>query len=185
MVPNESDRRADLVEAIVAIVLEHGLEALALRGLAARLSTSGRMLLYYFGTKDALVRAVITGISERMAVLQNAAASAAPQTAGRFLADMMEAAIDPATAPFMRVWTDVIVRAARGEAPYREIADHAVGAWLDWIAGRLLPAPANAAKAVSVLSIMEGITILEMARPGTTRDARRLLPALLDRQFDG
>ena len=181
MPPNETARRAELVDAIASIVLEHGLDALALRGLAGRLSTSGRMLLYHFGTKDALVRAVLGCISGRMAVLQDAASSGAPESAGRFLHDMMLAGSDPATAPFLRVWTDVIVRAARGEAPYREIADATVKAWLDWIAGRLTPSPDNEARAAAVLSIMEGITILEMARPGTTAQARRLLPALLDR----
>ncbi|WP_428376397.1 TetR family transcriptional regulator [Lichenicoccus sp.] len=181
MAPNETARRVELVEAIALIVLEDGLDALALRGLAARLSTSGRMLLYHFGTKDALVRAVLMRISEQMAVLQGAAASGARQTAGEFLGDMMQAGIDPATAPFMRVWTDVIVRAARGEAPYCEIADKTVNAWLEWIVSRLHPAPDNDAKAAAVLSIMEGITILELAQPGFTRQARRLLPALLDR----
>ncbi len=184
MPPNDSARRAELVEAIATIVLENGLDALALRGLAARLSTSGRMLLYHFGTKDALVRAVLASISGRMALLQDKAAAGAPESAGRFLDDMMQAGIDPATAPFMRIWTDVIVRAARGEAPYREVAGRTVEAWLDWITGRLLPSPDNEAKAVAVLSIMEGITILEMARPGTTDQARRLLPALLDRRSD-
>ncbi len=181
MPPNETARRAELVDAIATIVLENGLDALALRGLAARLSTSGRMLLYHFGTKDALVRAVLACISGRMAVLQDAAAAAAPETPGRFLDDMMQAAADPDRAPFLRVWTEVVVRAARNEAPYREIADTTVKAWLDWIVGRLLPAPDNQARAAAMLSIMEGITILEMARPGTTAQARRLLPALLDR----
>ena len=181
MAPNDTARRAELTDAITAIVLEDGLDALALRGLAARLSTSGRMLLYYFGTKDALVRAVLWRISERMAVLQDAAASGGRQTAGDFLATMMQAGIDPATAPFMRLWTEVIARAARNEAPYRDVADQTVRAWLDWITGRLLPSPDNDAKAAAVLSIMEGITILEKARPGTTDQARRLLPALLDR----
>lgn len=181
MPPNGTSRRAELVDAIATIVLEHGLDALALRGLAARLSTSGRMLLYHFGTKDALVRAVLGRIAERMASLQHAAASGARESPGKFLHGMMQAALDPAQAPFLRVWTDVIVRAARDEAPYREIADQTVKTWLDWIVGRLSPSPDSEAMAAAVLSIMEGITILEMARPGTTEQARCLLPALLDR----
>ncbi len=178
---NETARRHELTDAIASIVLEHGLDALALRGLASRLSTSGRMLLYYFGSKDALVRAVLARISERMAVLQEAAASGVRESAGTFLGHMMQAGLDPATAPFLRVWTEVIVRASRDEAPYREVADVTVGAWLAWIAGRLLPSPDNDAKAAAVLSIMEGITILERARPGTTEAARGLLTTLLDR----
>lgn len=181
MDPTESVRRDELAEAIATIVLEHGLDALALRGLAQRLSTSGRMLLYYFGTKDALVRAALDRINARMRLIQDAAASGAQVTAGQFLSAMMQAGIDPQTAPFMRVWTEAVARAARGEAPYRELADATVIDWLDWIGSRLLPDPDNDAKSRAVLSIMEGITILEMARPGTTEPARRLLPALLDR----
>ena len=65
-----------------------------------------------------------------------------------------------------------------------ETADGTVRARLDWIVGRLRPSPDNEAMAVAVPAIMEGITILEMARPGTTRPARRLLPALPDCSAD-
>ncbi len=185
MALNESTKHADLVEAIASIVLQDGLDALALRGLADRLSTSGRMLLYYFGNKDAMIRAVLTHISERMTPLQDAASSGARVSAGQFLSAMMQASANPQIAPIMRVWTEVVARAARGETPYREIADQIVVEWLDWINSRLRPDPDNDAKvrdakARAILSIMEGLTILEMARPGTTDAARRLLPALLD-----
>jgi AcrR family transcriptional regulator len=185
MVLNESKKHDDLVEAIASIVLQEGLDALALRGLADRLSTSGRMLLYYFGNKDAMIRAVLARISERMAPLQDAASSGDRVSAGQFLSTMMQAGANPEIAPIMRVWTDVVARAARGETPYREIADRIVVEWIDWINSRLLPDPdhhaeARDARAEAILSIMEGVTILEMARPGTTDGARRLLPALLD-----
>ena len=102
MPQNGTIRLAELMEAIAMIVLEDGLDALTLRGLAARLSTSRRMLLYHFGTKDTLMRAVLTCISERMAVLQEAAALGAPESPGKFLNDMMQVGVDPATAPYMR-----------------------------------------------------------------------------------
>lgn len=177
---DERAKRNELTEAIATIVLQDGLDALTLRGLAARLSTSGRMLLYYFGTKDQLVRAVLGRISDRMALRQQAASLGPRESAGHFLADMLRAGIEPETAPFLRVWVEVIVRAAHGETPYREVAAQTVAAWLDWIDTRLLPSPDNNAKARAILSIMEGVTILEMARPGTTEAARGLLPALLD-----
>ena len=181
MPQSETSRRPELTEAIAAIVLEDGLDALGLRGLAARLSTSGRMLLYHFGTKDALVRAVMTRISDQMALLQDAAASRGLRTAGELLGDMMQAGIDPVTAPFMRVWTDVMVRAAHGESPYRDIAGQAATFWLDWLKSRLHPSPDRDAHAAAVLSIMEGITILEMACPGMTNSARTILRTALDR----
>ena len=180
MVTGVSSKQADLVEAIAAIVLQEGLDALALRGLADRLSTSGRMLLYYFGTKDAMIRAVLAHVSDRMTPLRDAASSGARLSAGHFVDVLLQASADPRIVPIMRVWTEVVARAARGEAPYREVADQIVVEWLDWIKARLLPGPDNDAKAQAILSIMEGVTILEMARPGTTQGARRLLPAMLN-----
>ena len=176
---DERARRAELVEAAATIVLAEGTEILALHGLAARLSTSGRMLLYYFGTKDELVRAVLRCIAARMAVRQQAASLNPRESPAQFLADLLQAGEQPDTAPFLRVWVEVIMRAARGETPYREVAADLVGDWIDWIVTRLHPSPDNDAKARLVLSIVEGTTILEMARPGTTSAARRLLPALL------
>ena len=180
MVTRESSKQADLVEAIATIVLREGLDALALRGLADRLSTSGRMLLYYFGTKNALIRAVLAHLSDRMVPLRHAASSGDRLSAGHFVAVLLQASADPQVVPVMRVWTEVVARAARGEAPYREMADRIVVEWLDWIKTRLLPNPDNDAQAQAILSIMEGVTILEMARPGTTEGARRLLPEMLN-----
>ena len=180
MASTRSPRHSELVDAIATIVLEDGLDALALRGLAARLSTSGRMLLYYFGSKDALVRTVLARISERMIPLQESLSPGARVSAGQFLNAMMQASHDPQIAPIMRIWTEVVARAARREAPYREFADQTIVEWLEWIKSRLLPSPDNDGEAQAILSIMDGVTIMDMARPGTTQQARKLLPALFD-----
>jgi AcrR family transcriptional regulator len=175
--PTDS-RRAALADEIASIVLAEGLDALALRGLAARLSTSGRMLLYYFGSKDALVRAALARISARLNLILSEQA-AARVTPGVFMAGIFALSDDSRIAPFVRVWADVIARAARGEAPYGEIAADIIGAWLGWIESRLVAA--DAGQAAAILSIVEGVALLEAARPGTTRDARGFLARLLDR----
>lgn len=173
-------RRDELAAAIAAIVLADGLDALSLRPLAARLGTSARMLLYHFGSKDALIRAVLGRIADAVGQLQHAASSGPAESPAKFLADLLRSAADPATAPLARAWTEVIARAAREEQPYRAIAAETVGGWLDWIANRLIPGPDNGAVAVAILSIVEGIAIVEAARPGTTPAAQRLLPTLFD-----
>jgi AcrR family transcriptional regulator len=48
-------RKAEILALATDYVLEHGLSDLSLRPLAAALDTSGRMLIYYFGSKDQLV----------------------------------------------------------------------------------------------------------------------------------
>jgi AcrR family transcriptional regulator len=59
--PDESPsaRSQELLEASYAYALEHGLADLSLRPLAAAIGSSPRVLLYLFGSKDALVRALL------------------------------------------------------------------------------------------------------------------------------
>jgi AcrR family transcriptional regulator len=60
-------RRAELTEGALHYVLAHGLVGLSLRPLAAALGTSDRMLIYHFGSKDALVSDVLARASEGVA----------------------------------------------------------------------------------------------------------------------
>src|SRR5258707_2925453 len=54
-----TDRRDDLLRQAYAYALEHGLADLSLRPLAAAIGTSPRVLLFLFGSKDGLVRALL------------------------------------------------------------------------------------------------------------------------------
>jgi AcrR family transcriptional regulator len=67
--PVDQRLRADLLVAIVAYVLEHGLADLSLRPLATAVEASPRTLLYHFGSKDELVAAVLVEIGRRQARL--------------------------------------------------------------------------------------------------------------------
>jgi AcrR family transcriptional regulator len=58
-------RRQALLDRITDYVLQNGLGDLSLRPLARELGTSGRMLLYYFGAKDALVVDVLAEVRRR------------------------------------------------------------------------------------------------------------------------
>lgn len=58
------DRREQLLAAATAHVLQQGLIGLTLRPLAAAVGTSDRMLVYHFGSRDALVSEIVTATSE-------------------------------------------------------------------------------------------------------------------------
>ncbi len=58
-------RREELLDQVTDHVLEHGLIGLTLRPLAAAIGTSDRMLIYHFGSRDALVSAVVARATER------------------------------------------------------------------------------------------------------------------------
>jgi len=54
-----SARRDELLERAYRYVLEHGLAGVSLRPLAAAIGSSPRVLLFLFGSKDGLVRALL------------------------------------------------------------------------------------------------------------------------------
>lgn len=56
---NPSPRRQELLEAAYAYALREGLAELSLRPLAAEIKSSPRVLLYLFGSKDGLIRALL------------------------------------------------------------------------------------------------------------------------------
>ncbi|WP_244931881.1 TetR/AcrR family transcriptional regulator [Nocardioides sp. W7] len=59
------ERREELLDRVTDHVLEHGLIGLTLRPVAAAVGTSDRMLIYHFGSRDALVSAVVDRSTER------------------------------------------------------------------------------------------------------------------------
>jgi AcrR family transcriptional regulator len=68
-----SPRRAELLDACYAYVLDHGLADLTLRPLAKATGTSPRVLLYLFGSKDELVRELLARARrDQMAVITSA-----------------------------------------------------------------------------------------------------------------
>ena len=60
-----SGARERLLAAAMDHVAEHGVGDLSLRSLAAALGTSHRMLIYHFGTRDALLVEVVRAVEER------------------------------------------------------------------------------------------------------------------------
>ena len=71
--PTPSARQTELLERAYRHALEHGLADLSLRPLAAAIGSSPRVLLYLFGSKDGLVRALLARArAEELALLDRA-----------------------------------------------------------------------------------------------------------------
>ena len=177
-----ASRRSDLAEALAEIVLRDGLGDLGLRGVAAKLGTSDRMLIYYFETKEHLILDMLGKVGDRLFLILAAHSKGPRLSPGQFLARVLALSGDPVIAPFMRLWTEVIARGARGEAPYDQVGPQAVRSWLAWIDSRLTP-PMDAdmeARSAALLSIVEGISLLELAAPGSTSNVQPYLSRMLD-----
>jgi AcrR family transcriptional regulator len=176
-----ANRRATLTSQLARIVLEDGLDALALRSAAARLGTSDRMLLYYFGTKAELVGAVLRHISGGLRTKLAAASSGEKRPPSEFLiaATQMMSGLD--MAPIMRVWADISARGARGEEPYRSFAAQAAQGWLAWVESRLDMVPGKDRRrcAAAILTVIEGMNLLGISAPGLTDGVAELLAEAL------
>jgi len=179
-------RRLALADEIAGLVLAEGLGTLGLRGLADRIRTSGRMLLYYFQTKELLVIAVLACVNARLTNRLAEYSSGPAMSPSRFFQRVMELAQHPDMAPFMRLWTEVIARGARGEAPFDQVAAKIVHSWVGWIESRLEPSPqAKPGRAAAILSLVEGTILLEMACPGSTEGVQAYISKAFDDESQG
>ncbi|MGS0648222.1 TetR/AcrR family transcriptional regulator [Komagataeibacter melomenusus] len=177
---DKASRHAALTGEIATIVLHEGLGDMSVRALAARLGTSDRMLLYYFTTREQMILAVLHEISDRLTRLLAQHSTGPRLSPGQFLARVLALAHEADVAPFMQVWTDVIARGARGVQPYDSIARDVVRAWMAWIDSRLTAPPTGTppGRAAAILSIVEGISLLEAASPGSTAGVSPYLAGL-------
>ncbi|WP_067538473.1 TetR/AcrR family transcriptional regulator [Nocardia crassostreae] len=57
--PLDHARRAELLDGVIAYIADHCLAEVSLRPLAEYLGTSSRMLIHYFGTKEAMMVAAL------------------------------------------------------------------------------------------------------------------------------
>ncbi|WP_458685685.1 TetR/AcrR family transcriptional regulator [Nocardia tengchongensis] len=122
--PLDHARRAQLLEGVIAYIADHGLAELSLRPLADYLGTSSRMLIHYFGTKEAMlvaaleshrpdIGAMFTGIEDPVTLAARLSHSFDRNTSGdsavslRALLQVLGAATVPGS-PFRPYATDAI-----------------------------------------------------------------------------
>jgi AcrR family transcriptional regulator len=124
--PRDHARRAALLDAVVADCAAHGLGQRSLREIAEHVGTSHRMLLHHFGSRDALVVAVVQAVEARQAALAGDLDGAPAEQ----LATMWAHLSDPELRPLERLFFESYARGANGEAPFDQLLPGAVTSWL-------------------------------------------------------
>ncbi|SHK26881.1 transcriptional regulator, TetR family [Pseudonocardia thermophila] len=123
--------REALLDAAIAHVEQHGLGELSMRGIAAAIGTSHRMLNYHFGSREAFVRALVDRVEQRQRD-RLAALLADPdvpplEQAARFT----EQLLDPSLWPAERLFFEVYGQALAGAPHTAGFLDRVVTAWLE------------------------------------------------------
>jgi AcrR family transcriptional regulator len=181
-----SARQDELLELAYQYVLAHGLTDMSLRPLARAIGSSPRVLLFLYGSKDALIRALL----DRARADELAAIDAFREVEGVGLADSARQVWDWLSAPDHRLllglWVEAYARSLTDPAgPWGGFAAQTVQDWLGLLASRQPPArrdsPAGAAERTAVLSVLRGAMLDVLATRNlarTTESVMFLLEAL-------
>lgn len=181
--PGRPEQREALLAGLVEHVLREGVATLSLRPLAAALGTSDRMLLYYFGTRDGLLVAVLGAVGEQ---LQAGLAAALPEdrvSPARLVTDAWGALQAPGVEAHLRLYLEISGLAVRGREPFRTVTGSVVDGWLQWVAQRLdVPPEQRQATAAGVLAVVDGLLLTRfVTHPGQADQASAWIVDALDR----
>lgn len=122
--------RDDTLGQVIAHVAATGLADQSLRELAAGAGTSHRMLHYHFGSRAGLVAAIAAEVEagQRSGLLNLAEEASGPADLQRRLWAQVS---DPAIAPFVRLFFDVLGLALAGAEGTEDFRANLVDPWLD------------------------------------------------------
>jgi AcrR family transcriptional regulator len=126
--------RERLLAAAMEHVAEHGVGNLSLRGLAAALGTSHRMLIYHFGSREGLLIEVIRAVEaqQRGALAQMLLDEEAPPA--ETMRRMWRRVADPALWPNERLFFEVYAQALQGGPHAEPLLDGIVDLWVEPLA---------------------------------------------------
>jgi AcrR family transcriptional regulator len=168
-----SPRREELLDRAYAYVLEHGLSTLSLRPLAAAVGSSPRVLLFLFGSKDELVRALLARArADELEVLGRIDPAGAGPAA--VAAEVWRWLAAPEHRAVLTLWVDAYARSlVEPDGPWAGFARTTVEDWLDLLAAAQPAArrrtKAGAAERTFVLAVLRGAMLDLLA----TGDAER------------
>lgn len=122
--------RADLLSRVITYLAQAGVGDRSLRQIAAGAGTSHRMLIYHFGTRDALLVEVVRAVEERQRVALAELTSLTDRTPRELALEFWQRLADPALAPYERLFFELYGAALAGQESVAPVLDGIVTSWL-------------------------------------------------------
>lgn len=137
-----SPRRQELLERAYRYALRHGLADLSLRPLASAIESSPRVLLFLFGSKDGLVRALIERArADELALLERVRDETSRGDLATVVRTTWRWLVDPAHRPLLTLWLEAYARSlTEPDGPWGGFARQVVDDWLAILAAAQAPA---------------------------------------------
>ncbi len=177
------ERREELLERVRAYVAQHGLAGLSLRPLAEAIGSSPRTLLYHFGSKEAMVIAVLRSVRARQLAIFDRMRRSEITTPGAICRAAWAYMTDPSIGPVLRLFFETYALALRDPKRFPGFLEGAVEDWLAFLAEPLLASgmPRERARIVAtiVLAGYRGF-MLDFAATGDINRIGAALDAWVD-----
>lgn len=176
----DSARKRELLEAAYGYALSNGLAEFSLRPLAKAIGTSPRVLLFLFGSKDGLTRALLARAR------QDELAALATVRAHQQDADLSDAGrevwawlVAPSHRALLSLWLEGYARSLLGESgPWERFAVETVDDWLDLLATRQSASQRRTKDAVAERTLLLAVLRGAMLDVLATGDADRVTRAV-------
>ncbi len=151
----------DILAGALATAFSDGLSQLSFGRVARHLGISDRTVVYYFPTKEDLVRAVVLSLGEQLQATL-APAFAAPAADHRELVRAAWPLLARTEAdPVFALFFEANGLAAAGREPYRSIVPQLVELWIAWAAGFVEGTPDDQqAEAEAAIALIDGLLLV-------------------------
>ena len=161
-------KRDAIIDDLADHLLAYGLAGSSLRPLAAAAGLSDRMLLYHFENKAAVLSAGIERVADRLRTALDERVSSRPLPPDRLTALLVPIVLSDELWPFTRLWLEIVVAAAHGDAFCRETGAGITDGFLDWCARQLDGEPGSDRDhhAARALVMVEGAALLHAVGAG-------------------
>ncbi|WP_058022853.1 TetR/AcrR family transcriptional regulator [Pseudohongiella spirulinae] len=155
-----TDKKDQLAGAVASHLLVHGVTGQGIRALAKAAGTSDRMLIYYFGSKETLLRhsmdLIVQGLSDQL----DAELGNQQLPADQLLGALTIKCHQPAWRPVIALWFELVGLAVREVPPFRLITHNIAGVFIKWIEEHL-PA-SQRSEAADLFAHLEGRLMLSL-----------------------
>jgi len=158
-------RKKQLLEAALAYALAHGIAKLSLRPLAAELGTSPRMLMFYFKSKEGLLRELLAELHARLLVSFRKMASVEPRRPEPLLKRFWRWGSSEKNFPLLRLLYEAQVVAAQNPAEFGSYVKDASAAWQAATLEFLSPSLRSESMATLCVAVFDGL-FLELMSTG-------------------
>jgi len=174
--PPNPDIRARLRDQAVDFVLSHGLQDLALRPLAKALKTNARMLVYHFGSREKLMRQILTGLREREDARIQAwfQTGEKPRTLPEFLRWYWKRVSVPRGRPAIRIIFELYALALRSPQDYPGVLEDPLVYWQKLAKQAGISSKLDVVQATLLLATTRGLLLDLCATGDRARVARAM-----------